>query len=208
MARVGQTTLVLTTSLTAVKQWRRELLDKTTLGPENIAEYTGEQKQTGPVTLTTYQILTWRGDREQEFPHLALFARGRGAHHLRRGASPASPRLPRDAELQGRRRLGLTATLVREDGREGDVFALIGPKRYDVPWKDLEREAWIAAAACVEIRVPMSDERRMEYALAERRQQFRVAAENPAKLHPLRELLVNTLMAASSSSESISSRSR
>lgn len=190
MARVGQTTLVLTTSLTAVKQWRRELLDKTSLGPDNIAEYTGEQKQTGPVTLTTYQILTWRGDREQEFPHLALFrARSWGLIIYDEVHLLPAPVFRATAELQGRRRLGLTATLVREDGREGDVFALIGPKRYDVPWKDLEREAWIAAATCVEIRVPMSDERRMEYALAERRQQFRVAAENPAKLHPLRELL-------------------
>ena len=93
------------------------------------------------------------------------------------------------ADLQARRRLGLTATLVREDGREGDVFALIGPKRFDVPWKDLERQAWIATATCVEERVPMSAERRMEYALAERRAQFRIAAENPAKMVQLRRLL-------------------
>jgi len=95
------------------------------------------------------------------------------------------------AGLQARRRLGLTATLVREDGREGDVFALIGPKRFDVPWKDLERQAWIAAATCVEERVPMRADRRMDYALADRRSQFRIAAENPAKMARLRDLLAD-----------------
>ena len=183
MEMVGQTTLVLTTSLTSVKQWRRELLDKTTLRPDDIAEYTGEQKSTGPVTLTTYQILTWRADREGEFPHLELFrARSWGLIIYDEVHLLPAPVFRATADLQARRRLGLTATLVREDGREGDVFALIGPKRFDVPWKDLERQAWIAAATCVEERVPMSAERRMEYALADRRSQFRIAAENPAKM--------------------------
>jgi len=190
MAMVGQTTLVLATSLTSVKQWRRELLDKTTLEPEDIAEYTGEQKHTGPVTLTTYQILTWRADRESDFPHLKLFqARAWGLIVYDEVHLLPAPVFRATADLQARRRLGLTATLVREDGREGDVFALIGPKRFDVPWKDLEQQAWIATAACVEVRVPMSAERRMEYALAERRVQFRVAAENPAKLSHLRDIL-------------------
>ncbi len=190
MAMVGQTTLVLATSLTSVKQWRRELLDKTTLTPEDIAEYTGEQKHTGPVTLTTYQILTWRADRESEFPHLELFrARSWGLIVYDEVHLLPAPVFRATADLQARRRLGLTATLVREDGREGDVFALIGPKRFDVPWKDLEQQAWIATATCVEVRVPMSAERRMAYALAERRGQFRVAAENPAKLGHLRDIL-------------------
>jgi len=190
MVMVGQTTLVLATSLTSVKQWRRELLDKTTLKPEDIAEYTGEQKHTGPVTLTTYQILTWRADRESEFPHLELFqARAWGLIVYDEVHLLPAPVFRATADLQARRRLGLTATLVREDGREGDVFALIGPKRFDVPWKDLEQQAWIATATCVEVRVPMSAERRMEYALAERRVQFRVAAENPAKLGHLRDIL-------------------
>jgi len=190
MAMVGQTTLVLATSLTSVKQWRRELLDKTTLKPEDIAEYTGEQKHTGPVTLTTYQILTWRADREREFPHLELFqARSWGLIVYDEVHLLPAPVFRATADLQARRRLGLTATLVREDGREGDVFALIGPKRFDVPWKDLEQQAWIATATCVEVRVPMSAERRMAYALAERRVQFRVAAENPAKLGHLRDIL-------------------
>lgn len=190
MKLVGQTALVLTTSLTAVQQWRRELLDKTTLQPGDIAEYTGERKNTGPVTLTTYQILTWRANREGEFPHLDLFrARSWGLIVYDEVHLLPAPVFRATADLQARRRLGLTATLVREDGREGDVFALIGPKRFDVPWKDLERQAWIAAATCVEERVPMSAERRMEYALAERRAQFRIAAENPAKMVRLRALL-------------------
>jgi DNA excision repair protein ERCC-3 len=190
MALVKQTTLVLTTSLTAVKQWRRELLDKTTLRPEDIAEYTGEQKNTGPVTLTTYQILTWRAHRDGESPHLELFrARAWGLIVYDEVHLLPAPVFRATADLQARRRLGLTATLVREDGREGDVFALIGPKRVDVPWKDLERETWIATATCVEVRVPMSADRRMEYALAPRRAQFRIAAENPAKLFQLRSIL-------------------
>ena len=190
MEMVGQTALVLATSLTSVKQWRRELLDKTTLRPDDIAEYTGERKSTGPVTLTTYQILTWRADREGEFPHLDLFrARPWGLIIYDEVHLLPAPIFRVTADLQARRRLGLTATLVREDGREGDVFALIGPKRFDVPWKDLERQAWIASATCVEERVPMSADRRMEYALADRRAQFRIAAENPAKMVRLRRLL-------------------
>ncbi len=190
MERVGQTTLVLTTSVTAVRQWRRELLDKTTLRPGDIAEYTGERKEAGPVTMATYQILTWRADREAEFPHLELFRmRSWGLIIYDEVHLLPAPVFRATADLQARRRLGLTATLVREDGREEDVFALIGPKRFDVPWKDLEQRAWIAAATCVEERIPMDAGRRMEYALADRRSQFRIAAENPAKVNRLRELL-------------------
>jgi DNA excision repair protein ERCC-3 len=190
MAAVGQTTLVLTTSLTSVKQWRRELLDKTTLGEDAVAEYTGESKATGPVTLATYQVLTWRSGRDGDFPHLALFqARAWGLIIYDEVHLLPAPVFRATADLQARRRLGLTATLVREDGREGDVFALIGPKRYDVPWRDLEQRAWIATAVCTEVRVPMSEERRMEYALAERRAQFRVAAENPEKTEHVRSIL-------------------
>jgi DNA excision repair protein ERCC-3 len=190
MELIGQTTLVLTTSLTAVKQWRREILDKTTLSADDIAEYTGDQKNTGPVTLVTYQILTWRENRESEFPHLELFrARSWGLIIYDEVHLLPAPVFRATADLQARRRLGLTATLVREDGREADVFALIGPKRFDVPWKNLESQAWIAGATCVEERVPMSPERRMEYALADRRAQFRIAAENPAKIRRLAELL-------------------
>lgn len=190
MEMVGQTTLVLTTSLTSVKQWHREIRDKTSLCPNQIAQYTGEQKRTGPVTLTTYQILTWRADRESEFPHLELFrARSWGLIIYDEVHLLPAPVFRVTADLQARRRLGLTATLVREDNRESDVFALIGPKRFDVPWRDLERQNWIASATCVEERIPMSQERRMEYALANRRARFRIAAENPAKMDRLRQLL-------------------
>jgi DNA excision repair protein ERCC-3 len=190
MEMVGQTTLVLTTSLTSVKQWRRELTERTTLRQEEIAEYTGEQKHTGPVTLTTYQILTWRADRGSERPHLELFrARSWGLIIYDEVHLLPAPVFRATADLQARRRLGLTATLVREDRREADVFALIGPKRFDVPWRDLERQSWIASASCVEERLPMSPERRMDYALAPRRAQLRIAAENPAKQVRLRQLL-------------------
>lgn len=190
MKMVGQTTLVLTTSLTSVKQWRREICDKTSLQPDEIAEYTGEKKSTGPVTLTTYQILTWRSDRESEFPHLELFRlRSWGLIIYDEVHLLPAPVFRATADLQARRRLGLTATLVREDNREGDVFALVGPKRFDVPWRDLERQNWIASASCVEERIPLAQDRRMEYALADRRAQFRIAAENPAKMDRLRQLL-------------------
>ena len=190
MEMVGQTTLVLTTSLTSVKQWRREICDKTSLQPDDIAEYTGEQKSTGPVTLSTYQILTWRANRESDFPHLDLFrARSWGLIIYDEVHLLPAPVFRVTADLQARRRLGLTATLVREDNREGDVFALIGPKRFDVPWRDLEHQNWIASASCVEERIPMAQERRMEYALANRRAQFRIAAENPAKMNRLHQLL-------------------
>jgi DNA excision repair protein ERCC-3 len=190
MAAVGQTTLVLTTSLTAVKQWRRELMDKTNLAENALAEYTGESKATGPVTLSTYQVLTWRASHDGDFPHLTLFkARSWGLIIYDEVHLLPAPVFRVTAELQARRRLGLTATLVREDSREGDVFALIGPKRYDVPWRELEQRAWIAAADCTEVRVPLSEERKMEYALSPRRAQFRVAAENPQKTAQVRSIL-------------------
>ncbi|MDT8319276.1 MAG: helicase-associated domain-containing protein [Xanthomonadales bacterium] len=190
MELVGQTTLVLTTSLTSIAQWRREICDKTNLLPDEIAEYTGAHKSTGPVTLTTYQILTWRSTRESAFPHLELFrARSWGLIIYDEVHLLPAPVFRATAELQARRRLGLTATLVREDNREADVFALVGPKRFDVPWQDLERQNWIAGASCVEERIPMTQERRMEYALANRRAQFRIAAENPAKMDRLSRLL-------------------
>ncbi|MBI2920758.1 MAG: DEAD/DEAH box helicase [Planctomycetes bacterium] len=192
MAAVGQTTLIVATSLTSVKQWRREILDKTTLPEDAIAEYTGESKAIGPVTLTTYQVLTWRAARESEFPHLALFrARSWGLIIYDEVHLLPAPVFRVTADLQARRRLGLTATLVREDGREGDVFALIGPKRYDVPWRELEQRAWIATAVCTEVRVPMTEARRMEYALAERRGQFRIAAENPEKAAHVRAVVAS-----------------
>lgn len=182
MCMVQRKTLVLTTGITSVKQWRREILDKTDLEENLIAEYTGESKDIAPVTLATYQILTHRNDKTEEFPHFDLFNKQDWGliiydevHLL-----PA-PVFRVTAQIQARRRLGLTATLVREDGREADVFSLIGPKKYDVPWRELEARGWIAEATCSEIRVGLPDSQRMEYAVAEWRNKYRIASENPAK---------------------------
>ncbi|MFO0841827.1 MAG: DNA repair helicase XPB [Gemmataceae bacterium] len=182
MAMVQRKTLVLTTGITSVKQWHREILDKTDLGEDDVAEYTGETKDIAPVTLATYQILTHRNDKTEEFPHFDLFNKQDWGliiydevHLL-----PA-PVFRVTAQIQARRRLGLTATLVREDGREADVFSLIGPKKYDVPWRELESRGWIAEATCTEIRVGLPDQQRMEYAVAEWRNKYRLASENPGK---------------------------
>ena len=190
ISQVQENTLVLTSSLTSVRQWKRELLDKTTLPADAIAEYSGESKQTGPVTLATYQILSYRSTKDGEFPHFQLFsARSWGLIIYDEVHLLPAPIFRITSELQARRRLGLTATLIREDGKEGDVFALIGPKRYDVPWRELEGLGFIAAAECTEIRVPQDAERQMEYAVADKRYQFRIAAENPRKYTVVKSLL-------------------
>lgn len=190
IATLQSNTLVLTSSLTSVRQWKREILDKTTVSAEAIAEYSGESKQTAPITLATYQILSYRPSQEDKFPHFQLFnARSWGLIIYDEVHLLPAPIFRITAELQARRRLGLTATLIREDGKEGDVFALIGPKRYDVPWRELEGQGFIAAAECTEIRVPQEAEYQMQYALAEKRQQFRIAAENPRKFEVVQSLL-------------------
>jgi DNA excision repair protein ERCC-3 len=182
MTLMQRSTLVLTTGITAVKQWHREILDKTDLGDDQIAEYTGESKNIAPVTLATYQILTYRPDKSEEFPHFQLFdQRDWGLIIYDEVHLLPAPVFRVTAHIQARRRLGLTATLVREDGREADVFSLIGPKKYDVPWRELETKGWIAEATCSEIRVAMPEPLRMEYAVAEWRNKYRIASENPAK---------------------------
>ena len=190
MAKLRTHTLILVTNITAARQWKRELLDKTTLTEDQIGEYSGEHKDAKPVTIGTYNIMTYRKRKTKEYPHFELFTRKNfglivydEVHLL-----PA-PVFRITAEIQARRRLGLTATLVREDGREEDVFSLIGPKRYDVPWKDLERQGWIAAASCTEIRIPFPPEHRMEYAVATKREKFRLASENEAKFGLVQKLL-------------------
>jgi DNA excision repair protein ERCC-3 len=190
MERLKTHTLILATGTVAVRQWRRELLDKTTLKPEDIGEYSGESKDLRPVTLATYNILTHRRRREEAFTHFRIFD---GVNwglivydevHL----LPAEV-FRATAQIQARRRLGLTATLVREDALEADVFSLIGPKKYDAPWKDLERQGWIAPASCVEIRIPLAEVERMRYAVASDREKFRLASENPDKTDVVRRLL-------------------
>ncbi len=191
-------TLILTPSTIAARQWIGEILDKTTLTPDEVGEYSSDRKELKPVTVATYQIMTYRPfavDQETgeigDFPHMNIFReRDWGLLIYDEVHLLPAPVFRATAELQARRRLGLTATLVREDGRERDVFSLIGPKKYDLPWRDLERAGWIAPAECVEVRVDMDDDRRMEAVLAESRQEaYRIAAENPAKLPVLHALV-------------------
>jgi len=190
MAKVQRKTLVLTTSLTAVRQWKSELQDKTDLPPGTVGEYTGEVKDVRPVTITTYQILTYRRSKTEGFVHFDIFrASDWGLVIYDEVHLLPAPVFRVTAEIQALRRLGLTATLVREDGKEEDVFTLIGPKLYDVPWKVLERQGWIAAAECTELRVPLDADHRVRYAGADRREGFRIASENPAKLGALKRVL-------------------
>jgi DNA excision repair protein ERCC-3 len=182
MAQLQCSTLILTTSTTAVRQWIEELLDKTTLRADDIAEYSGATKQIRPVTIATYQIMTTRERKDAEFRHMGLFdERNWGLIIYDEVHLLPAPVFRATASLQARRRLGLTATLVREDGREDDVFALIGPKKADVPWKVLENQGWIATATCTEVRVPLPEDLRLPYAIAEQRDKHRIAAENPLK---------------------------
>ncbi len=190
MAQAGCETLILATGVSAVRQWIDELLDKTNLTAEQVGEYSGAHKQIRPVTVTTYQMLTHRPSRDAAFTHLGLFsANDWGLIIYDEVHLLPAPVFRITADIQARRRLGLTATLVREDGREGDVFSLIGPKRFDVPWRELERKGFVAEAHCVEIRVPLAPELGVQYELAETRHKIRLAAENPAKLAVVEELL-------------------
>jgi DNA excision repair protein ERCC-3 len=191
MAQLQTSTLILTPNTVAVRQWMAELIDKTSLTEDLIGEYTGLQKDIRPVTVSTYQILTYRKrGSSDEFPHFGLFsARNWGLIIYDEVHLLPAPVFRITAEIQARRRLGLTATLVREDGMEGDVFSLIGPQKYNVPWKDLEKQGWIATATCHEIRVPLAESVKMDYAIAQQREKYPVAAHNPKKLPVLQALL-------------------
>jgi len=190
MAKLQTSTLILTTNVTATRQWIGEVLDKTTLQEDQVGEYNGSRKDVLPVTVATYNIMTWRESKDAPFKHLKLFdQRDWGLIIYDEVHLLPAPVFQVTAGLQARRRLGLTATLVREDGREDDVFALIGPKKVDVPWKVLENQGWIATACCTEIRLPLPEKLRMPYAIADRRKKFRLASENPAKLEVVREIL-------------------
>jgi DNA excision repair protein ERCC-3 len=190
MALMQKSTLILTTSITAVKQWIREILDKTDLKETDVTEYSGEVKEIGPVTVATYQILTHRPDKKEEFPHFKIFdQRDWGLIIYDEVHLLPAPVFRVTAQIQARRRLGLTATLIREDGREEDVFSLIGPKKYDVPWRELETRGWIAEATCTEVRIALPEPLRMEYAVAPWRHKYRIASENPAKEDVVARLL-------------------
>lgn len=181
MARASAHTLVLVTNIVAARQWRAELLARTSLVEAEIGEYSGEAKNIAPVTIATYQILVSR--RGGLFPHLDVVSgEDWGLIIYDEVHLLPAPVFRMAADIQSRRRLGLTATLVREDGREGDVFSLIGPKRFDAPWRDIEAQGWIAPAVCTEVRVTLSDEERMAYALAEAEDRYRVGATARSKL--------------------------
>ncbi|OHQ54478.1 helicase [Corynebacterium sp. HMSC070H05] len=188
MAQAQTTTLILVTNTVAGRQWRDELLRRTTLTPEEIGEYSGEKKEIRPVTIATYQVVTRK--TKGEYRALELFdSRDWGLIIYDEVHLLPAPVFRMAADLQSRRRLGLTATLVREDGREDDVFSLIGPKRYDAPWKELEMAGYIATAECVEVRTTLSDDERLTYATAETRERYRLAACSKAKLGVVDKLL-------------------
>ena len=180
MAAASSTTLILVTNTVAARQWKDELLRRTNLSENEIGEYSGSRKEIRPVTVATYQVLTTK--KKGVYAHLDLLdARDWGLIIYDEVHLLPAPIFRMTADLQARRRLGLTATLVREDGREGDVFSLIGPKRYDAPWKDIEAQGWIAPADCVEVRVSLPDDQRMTYAMSEPDERYRLASCSDAK---------------------------
>ena len=188
MAQAKATTLILVTNTVSARQWRDELLKRTTLTEEEIGEYSGARKEIRPVTIATYQVLTTK--RKGAYAHLDLLdARDWGLVVYDEVHLLPAPIFRMTADLQARRRLGLTATLVREDGREADVFSLIGPKRYDAPWKDIEAQGYIAPADCVEVRVTLPDSERLAYATAEPEDRYRLASCSPVKI-PVVEKIV------------------
>ncbi len=190
MEKMKTNTLILVTNITAARQWIEELIDKTTIDPSQISEYSGEVKAIKPITVATYQILTYRKEKTADFLHFNIFDQSNWGliiydevHLL-----PA-PVFRTAAHLQARRRLGLTATLVREDGKEDDVFSLIGPKKYDVPWKVLEKQGWIAKAVCTEIKVELPPSEKMTYTVSSDRIKFKIASINSAKTKLVRKIL-------------------
>ncbi len=190
MTRLQTHTLVLTTNISAVHQWISELLDKTSLTADQIAEYTGESKTIKPVTVATYQILTWRPNKTGPYPHFSVFHdHSWGLVIYDEVHMLPAPVFRVAAEIQAVRRVGLTATLVREDGKEGSVFSLVGPKRYDVPWKELEKSKWIATAECIEIRLDLAPEQELPYAVANQRTKHRMASENRLKQDVVMDLI-------------------
>ena len=184
MAKLQTETLILTTAITAARQWIAELVDKTTLMEDQIGEYSGERKQIRPITISTYQILSMSETHRE-----LIDSREWGLIIYDEVHTLPAPVFRMTAELQSKRRLGLTATLIREDNLQSDVFTLIGPKRCEIPWKVLEKSGFIAKAECFELRVPLAQSMRMDYALADKRQKFRIASENPGKFGAIQTLL-------------------
>ncbi len=190
IAAISNCTLIITTNNVSVHQWRNELIQKTMVNPEDVGEFTGAIKEIKPITITTYQMLTYRKSASSPMENLTIFTkRNWGLIIYDEVHTLPAPVFRATTEIQAKRRLGLTATLVREDGKEDDVFALIGPKRYDVPWKILENLGFIAEANCFEIRVKFDTKREREYVFADKRSRYRIAAENSKKISLVQELL-------------------
>ena len=188
MSRAKTNTLILVTNTVAARQWRAELLKRTTLTEDEIGEYSGSVKEVKPVTIASYQILTAK--RKGQYAHLELLnAKDWGLIVYDEVHLLPAPIFKMTADLQARRRLGLTATLVREDGKEGDVFSLIGPKRFDAPWKEIEAEGYIAPAECFEIRVDLPEQERLDYAIAEQEDRYRMAATSKTKIPVIQKLM-------------------
>jgi len=188
MAKAGATTLILVTNTVAGRQWKRELIARTSLTEEEIGEYSGERKEIRPVTIATYQVMTRK--TKGEYRNLDLFdSRDWGLIIYDEVHLLPAPVFRMTADLQSRRRLGLTATLVREDGREGDVFSLIGPKRFDSPWKDIEAQGWIAPAECIEVRVTLTDSERLTYAVAENDEKYKLCSTAHTKVNVVKSIL-------------------
>jgi len=188
MAEAQATTLILVTNTVAGRQWKRELIARTSLTEEEIGEYSGERKEIRPVTIATYQVITRK--TKGEYRHLELFdSRDWGLIVYDEVHLLPAPVFRMTADLQSRRRLGLTATLVREDGQEGDVFSLIGPKRYDVPWRDIEAQGWIAPAECTEVRVTLTDNERLQYATAEPEERYKLCSTAHTKMPVVQAIL-------------------
>ena len=188
MAQAKATTLILVTNTVSARQWKEELLRRTSLTEDEIGEYSGSRKEIRPVTIATYQVMTTR--RKGVYSHLELFdAKDWGLVVYDEVHLLPAPIFRMTADLQARRRIGLTATLIREDGREGDVFSLIGPKRYDAPWKDIEAQGWIAPADCVEVRVTLPESERFVYATAEPDERYRLASCTAAKTRVAEQLV-------------------
>ncbi|NCC45359.1 MAG: DEAD/DEAH box helicase, partial [Clostridia bacterium] len=183
-------TLILVTNTIALRQWKDELLAKTDISPDIIGEYSGDKKEIKPVTIATYNILTYRKNKKEEFLHFDIFnSKNWGLIIYDEVHLLPAPVFRLTSEIQSKRRLGLTATLIREDGLETDVFSLIGPKKFDMPWKILERSNWIATALCTEVRIELPDHGRMEYSLSKDREKFRISSENPRKTDFVRRIV-------------------
>ncbi len=192
MSLIKSETLILVTNTVALRQWKEELVSKSMIPEDMIGEYSGDKKEIKPVTIATYNILTYRKNKKEGFVHFDLFSsKNWGLIIYDEVHLLPAPVFRMTSEIQSKRRLGLTATLIREDGLESDVFSLIGPKKYDMPWKLLEKSNWIATALCTEIRIELPEDRRIQYSVSKDREKFRIASENPQKIEIVKNILAH-----------------